>query len=155
MRTDSIIWGKKPNVVFSRQKVFTAINFLIAAILRYSPVSRVFCSTAPHWDFLTQFLSDFQIFYLRGCPQTMLTRLAFFDHLPPCVDIFYGINVDKKWTFFDHLPASSCKCSFWTTPNMESTTHQLLQLAGVPKEPKMPEKFDSVLLLCWYSTILR
>ena len=64
MKTDSIIWGKKPNVVFSRQKVFTAINFLIAAILRYSPVlSRVFCSTAPHWDFLTQFLSDFQILY--------------------------------------------------------------------------------------------
>ena len=23
--------------------------------------------------------------------------LAFFDHLPPYVDIFYGINVDKKW----------------------------------------------------------
>ena len=21
---------------------------------------------------------------------------AFFDHLPPCVDIFYGMNVDKK-----------------------------------------------------------
>ena len=29
---------------------------------------------------------------------------SFFDHLPPCVDIFYGINVDKKWTFLDHLP---------------------------------------------------
>ena len=27
-----------------------------------------------------------------------------FDHLPPCVDIFYGMNVDKKWTFLDHLP---------------------------------------------------
>ena len=24
--------------------------------------------------------------------------LAFFDHLPPCVDIFYGMNIDK--TFF-------------------------------------------------------
>jgi hypothetical protein len=23
----------------------------------------------------------------------------FFDHLPTCVDIFYGMNVDKKWTF--------------------------------------------------------
>ena len=22
--------------------------------------------------------------------------LAIFDHLPPCVDIFYGMNVDKK-----------------------------------------------------------
>ena len=37
--------------------------------------------------------------------------LAFFDHLPPCVDIFYGMNVDKKWTFLDHLPTSSCKRS--------------------------------------------
>ena len=25
--------------------------------------------------------------------------LAFFDHLPPWVDIFYGMNVDKTWTF--------------------------------------------------------
>ena len=25
--------------------------------------------------------------------------LVFFDHLPTCVDIFYDMNVDKKWTF--------------------------------------------------------
>ena len=37
--------------------------------------------------------------------------LAFFDHLPPCVDIFYVMNVDKKWTFLDHLSTSSCKRS--------------------------------------------
>ena len=37
-------------------------------------------------------------------------------HLP-FVDIFYGINVDKKWTFFDHLPTSSCKRSLGTPPN--------------------------------------
>ena len=31
--------------------------------------------------------------------------LAFLDHLPPCVDIFYGINVDKKWIFLtSYLP---------------------------------------------------
>ena len=30
--------------------------------------------------------------------------LALFDPLPPSVDIFYLINVDKKWTFSDHLP---------------------------------------------------
>ena len=42
--------------------------------------------------------------------------LAFFDHLHPCVDIFYAMNVDKKWTFFDHLPTSSWKRSLWTTP---------------------------------------
>ena len=22
--------------------------------------------------------------------------LKFFDHLPPCIDIFYGMNIDKK-----------------------------------------------------------
>ena len=25
--------------------------------------------------------------------------LAISDLLPPCVDIFYGMNVDKMWTF--------------------------------------------------------
>ena len=34
---------------------------------------------------------------LRGRSQTTLTRFfGFFDHLPPCVDILYGMNVDKK-----------------------------------------------------------
>ena len=42
--------------------------------------------------------------------------LAFFDHLPPCIDIFYGMNVDKKWTFLDHLPTLYCKRSLWSTP---------------------------------------
>ena len=27
--------------------------------------------------------------------------LSFLDHLPPCVDIFYGMNVDKKCIFVD------------------------------------------------------
>ena len=36
---------------------------------------------------------------------------AFFDHLPPCIDIFYGMNVRKKLTFLDHLPTLSCKRS--------------------------------------------
>ena len=25
--------------------------------------------------------------------------LAFFDHLPTCFDIFYGMNIEKIWTF--------------------------------------------------------
>ena len=37
--------------------------------------------------------------------------LAFFDHLPSFVDIFYGMNVHKKRTFLDHLPNSSCERS--------------------------------------------
>ena len=41
----------------------------------------------------------------RGRSQTTLTRFwLFFDHLPPFVDIFYLMNVDKKSTFLDHLP---------------------------------------------------
>ena len=46
---------------------------------------------------------------IRGCSQTKLTRFwLFFDHLPTCVDILYGMvwygMVDKKWTFLDRLP---------------------------------------------------
>ena len=32
--------------------------------------------------------------------------LAFFDHLPPCVDIFYLINVDKIRHFWTTYPPS-------------------------------------------------
>ena len=35
------------------------------------------------------------------------TKLAFFNHLPLCIDIFNGMNVDKKWTL-------SCKRNLWT-----------------------------------------
>ena len=28
---------------------------------------------------------------------------GFLYHLPPWVDIFYDMKVDKKWTFLDHL----------------------------------------------------
>ena len=37
---------------------------------------------------------------VRGRSKTMLTIFW----LPPCVNIFYGINIDEKWTFLDHLP---------------------------------------------------
>ena len=32
------------------------------------------------------------------------TILAFLDHLPPCIDMFYVIIFDKKWTFLDTYP---------------------------------------------------
>ena len=38
--------------------------------------------------------------------------LDFFDHLLPCVVIFYGIYVNV-----DHLPTLYCKRSLWTPPN--------------------------------------
>ena len=55
---------------------------------------------------------------IRGRSKTTLTRFwIFFDHLlTPHVDIFYLINVDKKLTFLDYLPTTSCKRSLWTTP---------------------------------------
>ena len=52
--------------------------------------------------------------------------LAFFDHLLLCVDIFYGMNVDKKRTFLDHLPTSSCKRSLWTPPKVLVTLYNYM-----------------------------
>ena len=61
---------------------------------------------------------------IRGRSQTTLTRFwLFFDRLPPCVDIFYDVNVDKKWTFLNHLPTSSCKRSLWMTLVWNRTTY--------------------------------
>jgi hypothetical protein len=44
---------------------------------------------------------------------TTLTRFCLFwpPTYPPALTFFYGINIDKKWTFLDHLPTSSCKRS--------------------------------------------
>ena len=66
-------------------------------------------------DDTQNFLADpFRVsFGPRRHSQTTLTRFwLFFDHLPPFIDIFFGINVDKKWTFLDQLiPTPSCKRS--------------------------------------------
>ena len=62
-----------------------------------------------------------QIFWCKGSFTNYVDKiLAFFDYLLPSDDIFYLMNVDKKWTFFDHLPPSSCKRSLWTTSNTET-----------------------------------
>ena len=48
---------------------------------------------------------EFVIFcVLRVVHKLRWQDLGFFYHLPPCVDMFYFMNVDKKWTFLDHLP---------------------------------------------------
>ena len=44
-----------------------------------------------------------KLLYLGGVHKLRLQHLAFFDHLLPYVDIFYGMNIDKKWTFLNHL----------------------------------------------------
>ena len=66
--------------------------------------------------FFKSYHSRIEFFQPCSASQTTLTRFWLFDHLPTYVDNFYGINVDKKWTFLDHLPTSSCKRSLWTTP---------------------------------------
>ena len=59
-------------------------------------------------------------FYIRSCSQTTLIRFWLFmtTYPPPLTFSMYGMNVDKKWTFLDHLPTSSCKRSLWITPKM-------------------------------------
>ena len=42
-------------------------------------------------------------------------RLFLTTYLRTYVDIFYLINLDKKSTFLDYIPLSSCKRSLWTT----------------------------------------
>ena len=67
-------------------------------------------------DFVCGMMQSFGSGFLRACNLSPITNyvdkfLAFFDKLPPSVDIFYLVNVDKKSTFMDYLPPSSCKRS--------------------------------------------
>ena len=51
-------------------------------------------------------------YLIRGVVTNYVDKfLSFVDHLPTYVDIFYLINVDKKSTFLDYLPTSSCQHS--------------------------------------------
>ena len=60
-------------------------------------------------SFLLLVYSPFPI-TIRGRSQTTLTRFwLFLTTYPPCVDIFYGINVDKKGTFLDTYSVVSIK----------------------------------------------
>ena len=69
--------------------------------------------------------------FLKGLFTNYIDKiLAFFDSPTPRVDIFYGMNVDKKWTFLDHLPTSSCKHSLWTSPNAKWSLSLWIKLAN-------------------------
>ena len=58
--------------------------------------------------------------------------LDFFDHLPPCVDIFYGMNVDNfKTTYLPRLVNVVCE--------------QLLTLVGVGPARAISKRNSSVL----------
>ena len=64
------------------------------------------CNSRNIWMKSTAILPSIVSFWFRGRSQTTLTRFwLFFDHLPPCVDIFYGINVEKSGHFWTtYLP---------------------------------------------------
>ena len=56
-----------------------------------------------------------------GVHKLRLQHLAFFDHLPPSVYIFYGIKVYKKSIILTTYPPSSCKRSLWMPPYLVNT----------------------------------
>ena len=63
------------------------------------------------------------VYWVKGSFTYYLDKILFFD-------IFYGMIVDKNWTFLDHLPTSSCKCSLRTSPkqNIENNLPRDLHL---------------------------
>ena len=75
---------------------------------QYSPITNGGVTARP--DAAVRYRTILRVYDFSGRSQTTLTRFWLF--LTTCVDIFYGMNVDKKWTFLDHLPTSSCKRSF-------------------------------------------
>ena len=53
---------------------------------------------------------------LRGFHKLLWQDFGFLTtYLSPYIDIFYSIKVEKKRTFLDHLPTTSCKFCLWTT----------------------------------------
>jgi hypothetical protein len=72
---------------------------------------------------LSKLHEDYQTFFSRKLPvkghsQTTMIRFTLFltTYHPLCWHFLWYINVDKKLTFLDHLPTSSCKHSLWTPP---------------------------------------
>ena len=74
---------------------------------------------------------------------------AFFDHLPPCIDIFYGMTIDKKWRFLDHLPRLVKLVSERPLspirgfrrlymPTTKAYSYQVLKATGTPVLEKLP-----------------
>ena len=86
-----------------------------------------------------------QQFYFSGRSQTILTRFVLSLTTYPCSDILYGMNVDKKWIFMDHLPTWSCKLSLWTTPYFTSKVWDRL-----PKKLPMVKKITNILVKLSY-----
>ena len=74
---------------------------------------------------------------------------GFFWILPTCIDIFYGMNVDKKCTFLDHLSAYFVLNVFCVRPPRNST-HTHLFLQKFEKKKKLLEfRCKTSRLLCY------
>ena len=87
-------------------------------------------------NFWSEILNLFGIFfYLRGIHKLRWQDFAFFDRLPPCIHIFEGMNINKKWTFSDHLATLSCKCSLWTPPNWNIFLFLIRRFCFIQLEP--------------------
>ena len=87
-------------------------------------VSLGLCNNVRKVEEFLQPAMEFKTFKLHVKSKGSLTNyadkiLAFFAHLAPWIHILSGINVDQKWTFLNHLPNLSCKCSLWTPPKIK------------------------------------
>ena len=67
-------------------------------------------------------MNERNTFHLVGVYKLRLQDLAFFDHLPPSVYIFYGIKVYKKSIFLTTYPPFCCKRSWWTPTKQPGTS---------------------------------
>ena len=62
----------------------------------FSSITFIFCAFIKQ----TEVFKNIWFFLVKGTFFNYVVKiLDFFDHLPPCVDNFYCMNVDKKWTF--------------------------------------------------------
>ena len=84
---------------------------LLSTVLTYFDIELTGCFSQKKKNYevslfkqINQFFSIFffsKTILIRGRLQTTLTIFWLFDHLPPCIDMFCLIIVDKNWTFYD------------------------------------------------------
>ena len=65
---------------------------------KFSSIAYIFCAFIKQTEVFKNIRNFFR---LRGAFFNYVDKIfAFFDHLPPYVDIFYLVNVDKKVNIF-------------------------------------------------------
>ena len=88
------------------------------------------CNAASWWARLQKFVQKLLKIFVRGRSQDAVTRFClFFDHLPPSIDIVYGIIVDKRghfWTtYLPHLVNVVCERPLSPKSNRKLDLHLL------------------------------